>query len=372
MRQRLYVSTREGLFSFSPNATGYWTVERVSFLGQPVSLCFVDARDGSLYAALGLGRFGVKLWCSRDEATSWAEVGAPSFPTEPEGAEEALPDGKPWPRQVEQIWSLEAAAESDLLCGTVGGGLFRSSDRAGSWQLVESLWQHPLRKRWSAGGAAELPGIHSICVGADDPRQLIVGVSSGGVWRSSDDGASWELASEGMIAPFMPPGKERDSAIQDSRRVVQCRSAPRRLWAQHHNGVFRSDDRGRSWCEIDSVQSSAFGFALAVAPGDPDTAWSVPAVKDEACARADGRVVVARTRDAGKTWQVLREGLPQEPGDAVTFRHALAVDAEGRCLAVGSSTGSLWLSEDAGDRFRCLSAHLPPINATCFGSVEGY
>jgi len=32
----------------------------------------------------------------------------------------------------------------------------------------------------------------------------------------------------------------------------------------------------------------------------------------------------------------------------------------------GSTTGSLWLSEDAGDSFSCLSAHLPPVYAVCF------
>ena len=105
MNPKLYVSTRQGLFSFSPNASGYWTVERVSFLGQSVSLCFADERDGLLYAATGVGHFGVKLWCSRDAAASWTELSAPRFPPEPEGVEDTLRDGRPWP------WHVEHAAE---------------------------------------------------------------------------------------------------------------------------------------------------------------------------------------------------------------------------------------------------------------------
>jgi photosystem II stability/assembly factor-like uncharacterized protein len=169
-----------------------------------------------------------------------------------------------------------------------------------------------------------------------------------------------------MFAAFMPPERREDPAIQDPHRVVHCPAQPDRLWAQHHNGVFRSDDGGRSWKTIDNVQPSVFGFAVAVHPSDPDTAWFVPAVKDETRIPVDGKVVVARTRDGGKSFEVLRKGLPQEHAYDITFRHGLDVDASGSCLAFGSTTGSLWVSEDAGDSWTAISTHLPPIYAVRF------
>jgi photosystem II stability/assembly factor-like uncharacterized protein len=148
--------------------------------------------------------------------------------------------------------------------------------------------------------------------------------------------------------------------------LVQCSGMPDVWWVQHHNGIFRSADAGAQWNEIAGVKPSAFGFAVAVHPRDADTAWFVPAVKDEKRYAADGRVVVNRTRDGGKTFETLTRGLPQEHAYDLVYRHALDVDATGDRLAFGSTTGSLWVSENAGDSWQTLSSNLPPIHAVRF------
>jgi hypothetical protein len=103
-----------------------------------------------------------------------------------------------------------------------------------------------------------------------------------------------------------------------------------------------------------------------VHPHDGDTAWFVPAIKDERRIPVDGKVVVTRTRDGGRSFEVLRDGLPQEHAYDLTFRHALDVDETGDRLAFGSTTGSLWVTEDQGDRWQCVSTHLPPIYCVRF------
>jgi photosystem II stability/assembly factor-like uncharacterized protein len=364
MSDRILVSTRKGLFDVRRSGTR-WRIARTSFLGDAVSLAAADEREGTLYAALGLGHYGVKLRASRDGGEHWEEVAAPQFPPRPEGVpEDTLPDGKPWPWRVEQIWALEATP-SGIWCGTIGGGLFRSRDQGRSWEFVRALWDHPLRKKWFGGGA-EIPGIHSISVHPRDPNELIVGVSCGGVWRTRDGGDTWEVTSSGMFADFMPPDRREDPAIQDPHRIVRCAAQPTRMWAQHHNGFFRSDDGGGHWVSIAESAPSVFGFAVAAHPSNPDVAWRVPAVKDETRVPVDARVVVSRTRDAGKTWEVLREGLPQEHAYDLTLRHALDVDGSGDRLAFGSTTGSLWVTENGGDSWMHVSAHLPPVYAVRF------
>ena len=47
------------------------------------------------------------------------------------------------------------------------------------------------------------------------------------------------------------------------------------------------------------------------------------------------------------------------------YRHALDVDETGDRVAFGSTTGSLWISEDQGDGWTSLH-HLPPIHAVRF------
>ena len=136
---------------------------------------------------------------------------------------------------------------------------------------------------------------------------------------------------------------------------------PDALWVQHHNGVFRSTDRASQWQEISKIKPSNFGFAVAVHPTDPATAWFVPAVKDECRVPVDGKVVVARTCDGGESFDVLTHGLPQQHAYDLVFRHALDIDDSGEHLVMGSTTGSLWITEDGGDSWAPISNHLPPI-----------
>jgi hypothetical protein len=43
------------------------------------------------------------------------------------------------------------------------------------------------------------------------------------------------------------------------------------------------------------------------------------------------------------------------------------VAADGRTLAFGTTTGSVWISEDAGDSWQRLSCDLPPVYCVRFG-----
>ena len=105
---------------------------------------------------------------------------------------------------------------------------------------------------------------------------------------------------------------------------------------------------------------------MAVHPGDPDTAWFVPGVKDECRIPVDSAFVVARTRNGGESFEVLREGLPQSHACDLVYRHGLAVDESGTCLAMGSTTGHPWISEDAGQSRSWVAKNLPPIAAVRF------
>ncbi len=358
MSDRILIGTRKGLFDVRRGAAG-WAVAGTAFLGDPVSILLRDARNGSVYAAQSLGHFGVKLQRSADDGKSWQEIPAPAF-ARAEG-EEAGPS-------VSYILSLEAGGRDQpgwLWCGTIPGGLFLSKDRGDSWSLNEPLWNAPERKEWFGGGF-DHPGIDSICVDPRDSKRLTLAVSCGGVWVSEDAGASWRISAQGMYAEYMPPQRRHDQAIQDVHRMVQCPASPDALWAQHHNGAFRSTDGAHSWQEITAIKPSKFGFAVAVHPTDPDTAWFVPGVKDECRIPVDAKLVVARTRDGAKSFEVLSKGLPQSHAYDIVYRHGLDVDDSGKRLAMGSTTGHLWVSEDAGDSWQLAAGHLPPIACVRF------
>ena len=364
MGDRLFVATRKGLFTLdrAKGAQARWRLDAPQFLGDPVTAVLRDARDGAIYAALNLGHFGVKLRRSRDQGKTWEEIGTPAYPPQPESST----DKTPW--KLLQIWCLEPGGQDQpgvLWAGTIPGGLFRSDDNGGSWSLNEGLWQLPERAEWSGGGY-DHPGIHSVCIDPRNSARIAVAISTGGVWQTGDGGSSWSIASRGMRAEYMPPERSMDPNVQDSHRVVQCPANPDVFWAQHHNGVFRSTDGLQSWHEIGTVIPSVFGFAVAVHPRDAETAWFVPAVKDAYRVPVNARLAVARTRDGGKTFEALRKGLPQKNAYDLVYRHGLAVDSSGNKLAMGSTTGGLWISEDQGESWRTVAARLPPIYCVRF------
>ncbi len=369
MSDLVLVSTRKGLFPVR-RVAGRWQIQSPHFLGDNVTLSLIDQRDGAWYAALNLGHFGVKLKRSDDAGNSWQDLAVPSY-----GADDQIQtgDGKPpQPATLQLIWALETGSSGEpgrLWAGTIPGGLFRSDDRGHSWRLVRSLWEQPSRLKWFGGGY-DAPGIHSICVDPRDPGTLRVAISCGGVWTSQDGGDSWANTSAGMRAEYMPPEAAGDPDIQDPHRMVQCPGAPDAFWIQHHNGVFRSTDAAASWTEVHDVAVSKFGFAVAVHPRDGDTAWLIPAIKDERRVPVDGQLVVTRTRDGGRSFEALRSGLPQQHAYDLVYRHGLDIDASGERLVFASTTGGLWLSENQGDDWQTLSTSLPPVTAVRFAAAR--
>ncbi len=361
MSDRLLVGTRKGLFRIARDRGGRWHMEQTWFLGDPVSMLLAERGGERIHAALDLGHFGVKMQRSEDGGTTWSEAPAPCFPPKPDGLEDKDPmRGIDIPWSTKLIWALESGDASELWCGVIPGGLFYSGDGGDSWSLIRALWDDPRRKKWMGGGY-DFAGIHSIVVDPRDSRHVTVGVSIGGVWTTRDRGAHWALIGAGLRNAYMPPEMAGDPLSQDAHRVVQCPANPERLWMQHHNGIFRSDDGGENWHELIDVPPSSFGFTVVVHPADPNTAWFIPAIKDEKRIPVDGRLVVTRTRDGGKHFDVLQNGLPAEPAYDLVYRHALAIDHNGERLAFGSTTGSLWVSENQGDSWQSISKHLPPV-----------
>lgn len=365
MSDTLLVSTRKGLFRVV-RRPDRWHIDGVDFLADNVSLAISDPRSGRRYAALDHGHFGVKVHRSTD--SGWEEIAAPVYPPKPEGHEEHDMWGRPLAWSTARIWALAPGGADEpgvLWCGTLPGGLFRSTDHGDSWEMVRSLWDHPKRRQWMGGGA-DLPGIHSIIVDPKDSKRVFIAVSTGGIWLTEDGGASWSQRGEGMRADHVPPELTHDPIAQDVHCLVQCPAAPERMWVQHHNGIFVSSDEGRTFKEITGVEPSTFGFPVVVHPREPDTAWFVPGIKDEMRIPRDARLVVTRTRDGGKRFEILGNGLPQEHAYDIVYRHALDIDASGDRLAFGSTTGGLWVSENQGDSWTAVSHNLPPVYAVRF------
>ncbi|HTL51748.1 MAG TPA: exo-alpha-sialidase [Planctomycetota bacterium] len=367
MSNQFFAATRKGLFLYERKKSG-WEIVRSAFLGDPVNIVLPVTRQGKLkavFAAVGHEQWGTKMHRSLDGGKTFKEIGTPEYPKPPKGTKLVRDPmrNKDIEWKLQGVWALEAGHPKQpqrLWCGTLPGGLFTSDDFGKSWKLNRVLWDRPERAKWFGGGK-DTAGIHSICVDPRRPGAVTLALSCGGVWNTIDDGKTWSLDGMGIRNAYMPPGQEYDQTSQDVHRLVRCPVAPDRLWAQHHNGIFVTSDNSKSYIEIKNAKPSEFGFAVAVHPKEPDTAWFVPGIKDVQRFPVNAKLAVSRTRDGGKTFEVLTKGLPQKHAYDVVYRHALDVDNTGNMLAFGSTTGNLYVTENGGDRWQNLSTNLPPV-----------
>jgi photosystem II stability/assembly factor-like uncharacterized protein len=356
--QTFMVCTRKGLFEFQGEGAS-WSDVKHHFAGEAVSQFHVDQQSGAWFAAQNLGHFGLKLKKSTDRGATWAEMPCPAFPPKPTTGVWAS-DETPW--SVSLIWSMASDMRGTLWAGCMPAGLFRSRDGGQSWQLMEPMWFNEKRKGWFGGGN-DFAGIHSILIDPRDANAVTIAISCGGLWRTRDGGTTWENFGKGMNAGYMPPEQAGDPNIQDPHRVDVCQSAPQIWWMQHHMGLYRSADAGEHWSEIATANNTSFGFTIVADPNNPLRAWSVPAHADTHRYAPDGAMCVNRTDDGGATWQTFRAGLPQAHAYHLIYRHNLALAPDGLTLVMGSTTGGVWVSVDAGESWRALPVSLPLVSA---------
>jgi photosystem II stability/assembly factor-like uncharacterized protein len=340
---KLLLGTAKGLIVFEKKGRS-WGVSQVHFTGFPVSMIYVDERTQTWWAGLPHRHWGQKLHRSTDGGKTWQQVATPRFPTHI-----PLKNGKP--------------ASLKLWLGTEPGGLFHSKNNGDSWELVESLWQQRVASDLWFGAGKDEPFIHSIVVNPMNSNHLYMAVSCAGVYESMDYGATWTPRNVGLKATYLP---NPDAEIgHDPHLLLACESTPSVLWQQNHCGIFRSINSGKNWTDVTDKNGIAnYGFALAIDPKNPNRAWVIPALSDEMRVPHDLALCVCRTEDGGQTWQPLRKGLPQKHCFDIVFRHAFA--RQDQTLAFGTTTGNLFLSDNDGDSWRCLSSHLPRIDAVRF------
>jgi photosystem II stability/assembly factor-like uncharacterized protein len=348
----LLVGTQKGLFRVCADvAGGGWKLTGPVIVGYEVLHAWLDPRDQRVgYAAANHAVWGAHIYRTQDRGETWHTLSAVPHHQARRGKE-----------SLRAIWYLAPghAAQPDVLyAGIDPAGLFVSRDRGESWTPIVGLNEHPTRGKWepAKGGFS----LHSIQLDSNDPKRLYAAVSAGGAFRSDDAGASWQPINRGVRAENRP---ERYPEVgHNIHRLVLHPGRPERLYRQCYNGTYRSDDRGEAWSEITAGLPSDFGYALAVDSNDPDTLFVVPEEGSHMRAPVDGKLRVYRSRDAGRTWQALTRGLPQEHVYVTVLREALAVTGTNPCgVYFGTSGGQLFASTNGGEEWARVAEFLPRI-----------
>jgi len=344
----LLIGTRKGAFILKSNEDRRnWEMSGPHCETWPTNHVVGDPETGTIYAAGGNEWFGPAVWKSTDGGKSWTHSSKGLAYAEGEDP-------------VKAVWSLCVAPDA-IYAGVEPAGLFKSTDGGESWVHLDGLRNHPSRERWMPGGAGLI--LHSLLVDPEDPQSIHVGISSAGVFHSADGGQTWEPRNKGTRADYMPEDQRYPEVGQCVHNLVRAAGGNGRLYQQNHCGMYRSDDAGKTWQSIEDGLPSSFGFPAAAHPRDPDTVFMVPLNGDtKGRYMPDAKAAVWRTRDGGKTWADLRDGLPQQDVYFNVLRQALSTDSLSPAgVYFGAASGAIYGSANEGDGWTLIAQNLPPV-----------
>lgn len=198
---------------------------------------------------------------------------------------------------------------------------------------------------WTVERALRDLAPESLAADRRDPRRIYAGTSNDGLWRSENSGRTWDRVESGITHDAVTA-----VAVSPAEPgVVYAGTEP--------SAVFRSDDGGKTWREMPGLRSlpSAGSWSFPPRPETHHVRWIEP---DPA---AGGRVFVAieagalvRTLDGGRTWLDRVRGGPIDTHTAAT--HPLApgrvYSAAGDGYFESGDAGESWTRPVEGLRHR--------------------
>lgn len=341
----------------------------------------VDGQTGTVYAAAKL--YGI--YKSVDDGATWQFTatidgftrdsaitslcvdrnGAVLTAGSPVGAFRSLDGGSSWSASLDGLTSLEvtslacgSASNPDLVAGTLAQGVFLSADRGASWTPTTPI------------GAGR---ISALAQDASNPSLIYAGTEAG-LYLSRDAGKSW------VKANGIPDAEVADIKLDARRVFVAVRGA----------SVFRSEDQGATWnatpvasqgalftslalddsgayvgTQSDGVSKSTDGGATWTPPASPGTVKPItltlathPRDENTIYAGTAGLGVIKST-DGGTNWRAVNTGLNH------LFVLTLATDPqEPETVFAGTNLGGVYISRDGGNSWQQYVAGMFHRNVT--------
>lgn len=234
--------------------------------------------------------------------------------------------------------------------GVGSGGVWKTENAGTTWQPVFDS-----QSVYSIGAITIDPSNpHTIWVGSGENvggRHVSFG---DGVYRSQDDGASWEnlgLKQSEHISKILVHPKDSDT-------VWVAAQGP--LWSQGgERGLFKTSDGGKNWKAVLTAGPWTGVTDVMIDPRDPDLLYAATWQRHRTVAAYVGggpESAIYRSRDGGETWEKLSGGLPSgnlgKIGLAISPQNPDVLYA---AIELDRRTGGLWRSADRGASWSKMS-----------------
>jgi photosystem II stability/assembly factor-like uncharacterized protein len=237
--------------------------------------------------------------------------------------------------------------------GATGGGLWKTTDGGASWRPVTD-------------GQIESASVGAVAVAPSDPDVVYVGMGEAqlranvlqgdGVYRSADGGRSWTHLG---LAETQTISRIRIDPTDPDRVYVAALGHP--FGENSERGVFRTVDGGGTWEKVLYRDDRTGAVDLAVDPGDPSvlyaTLWEVYRRPWKLWSGGEGSGLF-RSVDGGSTWTELTRnpGLPRGALGKITVTVSGA-DSRRIWANVEADDGGLYRSDDAGETWTLVNDH---------------
>ncbi len=220
--------------------------------------------------------------------------------------------------------AIDPASPATLYAGTIGGGVFKSTDGGQSWTAVNF--------------DLTPTSVFALVLDPASPATIYAGTFGKGVFKSSTGGQSWAAINSGLAAAVVPA-------------LALDVSSPGTLYAGTGNGVFKSTNSGQSWIAANSGIRNALVTALAVDPTNPATVYAGTGIPG-----GSGSTGVFKTTDGGQSWIPATSGLPLMPLLSVVT--SLAVDPSNPDTVYAGTLGGVFKSTNGGESWTAINSGL--------------
>jgi photosystem II stability/assembly factor-like uncharacterized protein len=195
------------------------------------------------------------------------------------------------------------------------------------------------------------------------PKTFYMGVASGGLFRTTDGGATWVPITDGKV----PLGSTGCVAVADSDPQViylGTGSDDVRSNVSTGRGMYKSTDAGQTWKFIGLYNAGQIG-SVRIHPTNPNIVW-VSAQGDAFKSNSDRGVF--KTTDGGQTWrkvlfesdQVGAMDVELQPGNPnVVYAWMSRLERNPWTIISGSRDGGFYKSTDGGEHFVKIANGLP-------------
>ncbi len=244
---------------------------------------------------------------------------------------------------------------------------------------------------WEYHGPGNIGGrLRGLVVHPNDPNILYAGSVSGGVWKSTNGGASWfptmnDLITLNVSALAMKPGDPNTLYAGTGEGFFYTDNLPGR-------GILKTTDGGNTWKRVHIAQglNSPFITAIAVSPADPTVVYAAgrQAVPQLAALYPPlpvetipdrGVSAIFKSTDSGETWQNITtgKGIEHNPSNlADNFPADVVVSPTDANVVFGTFglyyPGGIWKSINGGQAWSRLTNGLPNSNLpnTGYGRIK--